>query len=83
MKDKKFLVMCILLGIWLLLLIGLFTGEGRVNPRVEYLVTFLCVGWFAYWSLSTLRNWLYKDKNHSKQKQLHTKPIKNANTQNQ
>lgn len=54
MKDKKFLVMVILGVVWLALLIGMFTGEYRVNPRIEYLVTFLCVGWFAYWTLTTI-----------------------------
>lgn len=53
--------MCILGVVWILLLLGMFTGECRVNPRIEYLVTFLCIGWFAYWTLSTVRGYLKKD----------------------
>lgn len=53
MKDKKFVVMCVLGVTWLCIFVATCFGE-KIHPRVEQLVTFLCVGWFAYWTLSTL-----------------------------
>lgn len=67
MKDKKFVVMCVLGVVWLLIFVATCFGE-KIHPRVEQLVTFLCVGWFAYWTLSTLFG---KDK---------TKPTETQNT---
>lgn len=55
--------MCVLGGIWLVLLLGISVGERFANPRLEGLVAFVCIGWFAYWSLSSLRSvWPKKDK---------------------
>lgn len=52
MKDKKFRVMLTLLAIWLALFIaGLFKD---VNPRLEIIVLLICIGWFAYWTISTI-----------------------------
>ena len=58
MKDKKFTVMCILGSIWVILLGLTLTGEVKLNPRVEYLVGFICISWFAYWTISTIREYL-------------------------
>lgn len=57
MKDKKFIVMCTLFAVWIALFLGMVTGGFRVNPKVEYLITFLCIGWFAFWTLSSLKEW--------------------------
>jgi len=53
MKDNKFTVMCILGATWFAIFIATLCGE-RIHPRVEQMVTFLCVGWFAYWTLTSL-----------------------------
>ena len=56
--------MCGLGLIWLLIFIGMFTGEYRVNPRVEWMVSFFCLAWFAYWTFSTIR-WSKKSDTHN------------------
>jgi hypothetical protein len=38
---------------WLAIFVAMLFGV-KIHPRVEQLVTFLCVGWFAYWTLSYL-----------------------------
>lgn len=56
MKDKKFTVLCVLGAAWLIVFIGMMFGM-KINPKVEQLITFLCVGWFAFWTLSSFRSW--------------------------
>jgi hypothetical protein len=51
MKDKKFAVLCGLGLVWLLIFVAMLFGA-KVNPRVEQLITILCLGWFAFWSIS-------------------------------
>lgn len=53
MKDKKFTVMIALGAIWVVLFIALMFGA-KIHPRVEQLVTFLCVAWFTFWTLSII-----------------------------
>jgi len=60
MKDKKFLVLCGLGLVWLVMFIAMLCGA-KIHPRVEILVYVLCVGWFAYWTLSTVRSYFRKD----------------------
>lgn len=50
--------MCVLGFIWAILLFGMVTGEMRVNPRIELFVSSVCVIWFAYWSVTTVRDYL-------------------------
>lgn len=56
MKDKKFLVLCILAGVWLLVFVGLLAGVRLTNPKVEELISFVVLAWFAYWTFSLVRN---------------------------
>jgi len=44
--------MCGLGAIWLIMLIAMITGVAKINPRVEILVWAICIGWFAYWTIS-------------------------------
>ncbi len=60
MKDKKFLVLCGLGVIWLLTLIATLCGA-KINPRLEILIWVICVSWFAYWTISTVRDYFRKD----------------------
>ena len=60
MKDKKFTILCILGAIWLVMFIAMLCGA-RINPRIEALVAFLCVGWFAFWTLSTVKAYFFKN----------------------
>lgn len=53
MKDKKFLVLCGLGLAWLLIFVAMLFGA-KVNPRIEQLITILCLGWFAFWSISLI-----------------------------
>lgn len=55
MKDKKFAVLCGLGLVWLLIFVAMLFGA-KVNPRVEQLITVLCLGWFAFWTVSFIRN---------------------------
>ena len=55
MKDKKFLILCVIGSIWLIIFLGLLAGVRLVNPRVEELITFLGLGWFFYWTISVIR----------------------------
>lgn len=79
MKDKKFVVMCVLLAVWIALFIGMVTGEFKVHPRVEYLITFLCIGWFAYWTLSSVREYVREQKTNVSQTDPTTKPTEKVN----
>jgi len=53
MKDKKFLILIVLVAIWLVLFLGLLFGM-KVNPRLEEALPFLILGWGTYWTLSFL-----------------------------
>jgi len=55
MKDKKFLVLCWLGVVWLAIFVLTATHSIKLNPRIEYLVLILLVGWFAYWTFSFIR----------------------------
>ena len=55
MKDNKFRVLCVLGIVWALLFGAMLFGV-KVNPRIEMLVSLICVGWFAYWTLSFIRS---------------------------
>ena len=59
MKDKKFLVLCGLGVVWLAMFIGMLSGA-RINPRLEVLVWVICLSWFAYWTISTVRDYFRK-----------------------
>jgi len=60
MKDKKYTVLFILGAIWLVLFVAMIFGA-RINPRIEQVVAFLCVGWFAYLTISTVKDMFRKD----------------------
>lgn len=51
MKDKKFVTVCVLMGIWIAIFVAMLFGV-RIHPRVEQLVTVLLIGWVAFWTLS-------------------------------
>ena len=83
MKDKKALVMAILGVIWLILLVVTLATE-RINPRVDALIAFVCIAWFAYWTISTMRNRkepLTVDKFIELKKQTNVTPKKNTKTE--
>jgi len=50
--NNKFKVMCGLGAVWLIMLIAMVTGVAKIHPRVEILVWAICIGWFAYWTIS-------------------------------
>jgi len=50
--NKKFKVMCGLGAVWAMMLALMCTGEARFPRPVIYMVSALCVGWFAYWTLT-------------------------------
>jgi len=54
MKDKKFRVMCILGIVWALLFLVTMRVKAPMLEGVEVLVSFTCVAWFAYWTLSSI-----------------------------
>lgn len=59
--------MVVLAGAWL----GLFLLTMKVkNPRLEQvdiLILFIWMGWFAYWTISTVRSYFKKDITVSEQ----------------
>ncbi len=55
MKDKKFLVLCGLGVVWVIMFIAMLCGA-KIHPRVEMMVYAVCVGWFAYWTISSIIN---------------------------
>lgn len=59
MKDKKFLVLCGLGLVWLVMFISML-GGAKIHPRVEIMVYAICVIWFAYWTISTVRDYFRK-----------------------
>jgi Ca2+/Na+ antiporter len=60
MKDKKFLVLCGLGIVWLAMFVAMLCGA-KIHPRVEIMVYVLCVCWFAYWTISTVRDYFRKE----------------------
>jgi len=91
MKDKKALVMGILGVIWIILL-GITLTTERINPRVDALIAFVCIAWFAYWTISMMRNRkepltvdefveLKKQTNVQFKKQTNVTPKKNTKTE--
>jgi len=54
MKDKKFAILCVLGSIWALIFVSMLFGA-KIPPRVEQMVTVICIVWFAYWTISFLR----------------------------
>lgn len=71
MKDKKFVVFCILGIAWLAIFVATLFGA-KIHPRMEVVVAVLCVGWFAYWTLSTLFGTT----------EIKIEPTKESNTEN-
>lgn len=71
--------MCILFVVWITLFLGMITGEFRVNPRVEYLISFICIGWFAYWTISAVRECARKETQNTSQTETETKPTEKVN----
>ena len=59
MKDNKFLVLCALGAIWLLMFVAMLFGA-KIHPRVEIMIYAICVGWFAYWTASTIWDYIRK-----------------------
>lgn len=55
MKDKKFAVLCVMGAIWLVIVMAMFFGL-RINRNFLIMLTLVPIGWFAYWTLSTVRN---------------------------
>lgn len=55
MKDKKFLVLCLLGLAWISMFVAMLFGA-KIHPRVEALVYVICIGWFAYWTISFIRS---------------------------
>lgn len=51
MKDKKFVVLCVLAVVWIAIFVAMIFGA-RIHPRVEQMITVLLVGWVAFWTLS-------------------------------
>lgn len=66
MKDKKFLILIVLAIAWIVLFLGAAFGDVRVSPSVERLLTFIVLGWFAYWTISTLF-WVKKSDSNEKE----------------
>jgi hypothetical protein len=62
MKDKKFLVLCILGLVWLVMFIAMLFGA-KIHPRVEIMVYVVCVLWFAYWTVSAVKDYFRKPTN--------------------
>ena len=60
MKDKKFLVLCMLGLVWLAMFVAMLFGA-KIHPRVEIMVYVICVLWFAYWTISAVRDYFRKD----------------------
>ena len=63
MKDKKFRILVWLVVAWA----GMFLLTMKVkSPRLEQvdlLILFVCLGWFAYWTISTINQ--LKEEGHA------------------
>jgi hypothetical protein len=54
-EQKRFKILVGLGIVWLVIFIAMLLGL-KINPRVELLVTAICLSWFAYWTVSMLWN---------------------------
>lgn len=54
-NNKKFGVLCVLLAVWVAIFFATLFGE-RVHPRVMEFMIVICIGWFAYWTVSIIRS---------------------------
>jgi hypothetical protein len=61
MKDKNFKIMMYLGLAWLAGFILTLALKAPFLRGVEELITVLCVGWFAYWTLSEVRSFFKRE----------------------
>lgn len=55
MRDNKFDILVVLGSLWLAIFIAMVFGV-RISPRIEQVVTLVCIIWFAYWTISFFRS---------------------------
>lgn len=55
MKEHKAKVLGVLAAAWLLLSLVTMRVKAPLLEDVTILVAFMCLGWFAYWTISMLR----------------------------
>jgi len=61
MKDNKFKILVWLAAAWA----GMFLLTMKVKSyrleQIDLLILFVCCGWFAYWTISTVRAYFRKE----------------------
>lgn len=61
-KMKAKLTLYSILLFWVLILIGVIEFHIGIPIRILFLMAFLCVGWLAWWSVTTIRQTLLENK---------------------
>lgn len=57
MKDNKFTVLCCLGLVWLVVFVAMLFGA-KIHPRFELVISLICAGWFIYWTLSVVVDYI-------------------------
>lgn len=61
-EKNKFNVLCGLAAVWVILLIAIGVGHLAQLRNVWMFISLLCVGWFAYWTVTFIRSGTDADK---------------------
>jgi type VI protein secretion system component VasK len=60
--NKAYLTLYGILAFWVAVLIGVFAFHIAVPIRFLFLMAFLCVGWLAWWTITTVRRTILGEK---------------------
>lgn len=77
--NKTYLTLYGILAFWLVVLLGVFAFHIAVPVRFLFLMAFLCVGWLAWWTITTVRRTILGEKSREASATETVKPIQPAN----
>lgn len=66
MNNKSVYTLYGILAFWVVILVGIFALHIAIPLRFLFLMAFLCVGWLAWWSITTVRRVLLYERSYKK-----------------
>ena len=77
--NKTYLILYGILAFWVIVLIGVFAFHVAVPARFLFLMAFLCVGWLAWWTITTVRRAVLGNNSSEESATETVKPTKPVN----
>ena len=77
--NKTYLTLYGILAFWIIILLGVFAFNVAVTVRFLFLMAFLCVGWLAWWTITTVRRTILGEKSPEESATETVKPTQPAN----